>query len=72
MEILSMSNSQLAKKIKGTPFERAGAFGLRRNALYLIEQLHLLIPENIVLKWTKEKTSKLALLSREVLNKFQD
>ena len=40
-ELLTLSNNQILKKIKGTALARAGAKGLRRNALIVIANLKM-------------------------------
>jgi epoxyqueuosine reductase len=69
-EILSASNSQLQKKIRGTPLQRAGTFGLRRNALYIVEQMKLTEVALLIKNWAQRTDSKLSSLAKEILKKF--
>ena len=61
-EILTLSGKKLEKKIQSTPLQRAGTFGLRRNAMIVAGNLRLLELEPEIKAWGHDqKLGKLAL-----------
>ena len=78
--ILESSNRELERRYRGTPFARARGFGLKRNALIVIENrnLHELSPaiekylaQQISPDNGDQKLTKLASLASEVLLKIR-
>jgi len=52
--ILTASGKKIEKEFLGTPLQRAGPFGLRRNALIVIGNLKLMELESLVEKYQKD------------------
>lgn len=67
--ILSSSNKSLQKKIKGTPLSRAGALGLKRNAILIITNMKIHCLAREVLNYTKHKT--LGTLARSCIQELK-
>ncbi len=69
-EILTSSNQKLQKTVRLTPLSRAGGFGLKRNALYVAENLGIknLLPE--IKSLTQSENPKLQKLAQEVYDKL--
>jgi epoxyqueuosine reductase len=63
-EILTISNREIERRFAKSPLRRARGFGLKRNALYVIENLHLTELADAV--ETLKSDEKLGELSREV------
>lgn len=68
--ILNSSGKTLSKTFKGTPFFRAGPFGLKRNALMVIANLKLVELESEVR--ALEKNEKLAELAQWAAEKLKN
>lgn len=65
-QILTLSDEDLKKIIRGTPFERSKPFGLRRNALYVIGNRNLKELQNEVSQLTTHpQLAELALWTLE-------
>jgi epoxyqueuosine reductase len=67
-EILNLSGKKLEKLIWGTPLQRAGPFGLRKNALIIIANQKLSPLKSDVQKWCED--SKLGELANWTLEKI--
>jgi epoxyqueuosine reductase len=70
-ELLGLSKSQVNRRYRGTPLQRSGAWGLKRNALYVISnlQLHELTPEVQALS-ADSSLGELAQLASDVLREL--
>lgn len=69
IEILSLSGKQLQKKFKGSPLLRAGPFGLRRNAMFVVANQNLFELKGVIQKFhSDEKLGELATWTLEQLN----
>jgi epoxyqueuosine reductase len=71
-ELLKLSKSQINRRYRGTPLQRSGAWGLKRNALYVISnlKLHELSPEVQQLS-ADPSLGELATLAQDVLQEIQ-
>lgn len=71
-ELLNLSKSQINRRYRGTPLQRSGAWGLKRNALYVISnlKLHELLPEVQSLS-EDAALGELATLAQDVLRELQ-
>ena len=67
-EILTLSGKQIEKRIKGTPLQRSGPFGLRRNALIVAGNLKLVTLKAEIEKWTTD--NKLGELAQWALRQW--
>lgn len=70
--VLESSSNQIQKRFRGTALARAGAFGLRRNALIVAANRGLIELADAVRRWSEdEKLGELARWALERLNRAE-
>lgn len=69
-EVLTLSGKKLQKKFAGTPFLRAGPFGLRRNAILVATNQQLSELKDVIESWKNDL--KLAELVQWSLSKLEE
>ena len=71
-ELMRLSKSQVNRRYRGTPLQRSGAWGLKRNALYVISNLKLHELRDEVLRLSQDSTlGELATFASEVLQEME-